>query len=416
MRTLLASVALLLAGAAAMWFWHPWQPTAEGPRYRVAKVERGPLAATVLADATLNAEVTVQVGAPVSGRIKELRADFNSKVTKGEVIARLDPTVLASRVAQAEADLMSAEANIEVANGVQLARQADVRHAEAALEQARRDLDRRRGLVEQEFIARADLDSAEAAFNTAREALTLAQANQQAQLAQVRSSQAQAVQKQAALAQARADLARTVIRAPVSGTVISRDVEVGQTVAPPLQAPVLYTIAQDLSRMALTIAVDQADVGDVRVDQTVRFTTAAYPGQEFEGRIAQIRMAPRTGDQSVTYAVLATVDNAAQKLLPGMAAKVGIVTGERDNVVKVANEALGFRPAPGAGAAAAVAGPGRPGQVWLLKGGQPVPVAVRLGASDSRMTEILSGSLPVGSEVILGSENDAAGHPGGPGH
>lgn len=412
MRTL-AILAALLAGAAAVWFWHPWQPAAGEPVYRLGHAERGALTATVSASGTLGASVTVQVGSQVSGQIKDLRADFNSQVKRGQVIARLDPALFQSRVAQAEADVMSAESNVEVANSVLLARQAEIRHAEFALEQARRDLARKQGLVEQEFIAAAELDVVQAAYDTARETLALAQANAHAQMAQVRSGEAQVAQKRAALRQAEVDLSHTVIRSPVSGTVISRNVDVGQTVAASLQAPVLFSIAQDLSRMEVNIAVDEADVGRVKIGQTVQFSVDAFPGESFQGQVSQIRKAPQTNNNVVTYSVMAAVDNADQRLLPGMTANVNLRTEEHQDVLKVANEALRFRPLASDGAPvkadirAREAGPGLPGRIWLLQDGKPVPVALRLGVSDGNQTEILKGDVAAGTEVILGV--DAAG-------
>ncbi|NTV94299.1 MAG: efflux RND transporter periplasmic adaptor subunit [Thiobacillus sp.] len=426
MKRLLATLAALAIGAGVLWFWQPWQGSGAAPAYRLGKIERGPLAATVSASGTLAASVTVQVGSQVSGQIKELMADFNSAVTQGQVIARLDPASFESRVAQAEADLLAAQGNVEVARGNVLARQAEIKKAEVALEEARRNLERKKGLVAQNFIASAELDTAEAGHDTAREALALARANDSVQSAQLKSALAQVAQKQAALRQAQVDLSHTVIRSPVAGTVISRNVDVGQTVAASLQAPVLFTIAQDLSRMEVNIAVDEADVGRVQVGQKVRFTVDAFPGERFHGQVTQIRKAPQTANNVVTYSVMASVDNAEQKLLPGMTANANLLTEERKDVLKVANEALRFRPTENGGAPVKTGirdrepGPGVPGRVWRLQDGQPVAVPLRLGVSDGKSTEILKGELSEGTEIILGADEAGTGkrqaRPFGMGH
>lgn len=414
MKRALIALAILLAAAIAAWFWQPWKAAEGAPAYRLGKVERGALSATVSASGTLSASVTVQVGSQVSGQIKELMADFNSMVSQGQVVARLDPASFESRVAQAEADLLAAQGNVEVARGNQVARQAEAKRAEVALEDARRNLERKQGLVQRGFISPAELDTAQAAFDSAREGLALARANIAVQAAQLKGSLAQVAQKQAALRQAQVDLSHTVIRSPVAGTVISRNVDVGQTVAASLQAPVLFTIAQDLSRMEVNIAVDEADVGRVQVGQKVRFTVDAFPGERFMGLVSQIRKAPQTSNNVVTYSVMATVDNPEQKLLPGMTANASLLTEERKDVLKVANEALRFRPTQSDGAPvktdirAREAGPGIPGRVWQVKDGQPAPLPLRLGVSDGKATEILKGEVVEGTEIILGTEEAGA--------
>ena len=411
MKKALIAVALAVAAGVALWWWHPWQSAADMPQYRMGKIERGPLSAAVSASGTLSALVTVQVGSQVSGQILELQADFNAEVTQGQVIARLDPATFESRVAQAEADLLAAQGNVEVARGNLLARQAEVQRAQVALDDARRTLERKQGLVAQNFISPAELDTARAAHDSARESLSLARANAAAGTAQLKSSQAQVAQKQAALRQAQVDLSHTVIRSPVSGTVISRNVDVGQTVAASLQAPVLFSIAQDLSRMQVNIAVDEADVGRVQVGQKARFSVDAFPGERFTGLVTQIRKAPQTANNVVTYSVMAEVANPDLKLLPGMTANASLLTEERQSVLKVANEALRFRPTQNGGTPVKTdirpreAGPGLPGRVWQLKDGQPLAVPLRLGVSDGKMTEILQGDVKEGAEVILGTED-----------
>lgn len=409
-RTWTLLAALLLAIAGILYAWQPWKKTESGPQYRLAKLERGPLSAAVTASGTLSALITVQVGSQVSGQIRDIRVDFNSEVKKDQVIARLDPETFESRVTQAEADLKAAESAAEVARGNLAVRQAEVGKARIALDDANRNLERKRALVKQNFISAAELDTAQAAVDTAREQLNLAQADLAAAQAQVGSARAQVAQRQAGLKQARLDLDRTIIRSPVDGVVISRNVDVGQTVAASFQAPVLFTIARDLRQMEVNVAVDEADVGRVQTGQKMRFSVDAFPGERFAGQVTQIRKAPITSNNVVTYSVMARVDNPDLKLLPGMTASARILTEERKDVLKLPNEALRFRPVQADGTPIKLEvrgreeGPGIPGRVWVLKEGKPAPVSVRLGVSDGKATEMLKGELQAGREIILGVE------------
>lgn len=405
-------LALAALGAGLAW-WQPWTPTDRQPQYRLGNVEKGALSAAVSASGTLNAVVTVQVGSQVSGQIKALHADFNSEVRKGQVIARLDPATFESRVAQMEADFRAAESAAQVARGSLEARRAAAAKARIAVEDAQRNLERKRRLVAQGFISPAELDTAQAVADSAREEARLAQADEKVATAQVDNALAGVAQRRAALNQARLELEHTVIRSPVDGVVIQRSVDVGQTVAASLQAPVLFTIAQDLTRMEVNIAVDEADVGRVRIGQKIRFTVDAYPGERFKGEVAQIRKAPQTNNNVVTYSVMARVDNPDLKLLPGMTANARILTEERKDVLKVSNEALRFRPLLPDGTPlklevkAREDGPGIPGRVWVLNPeGKPEPMALRLGVSDGKATEILKGDVRAGTAVILGQDED----------
>jgi HlyD family secretion protein len=414
----LLPASILAIAAAALYFWQPWQKSAVGPQYRLAKIERGALSAAVSASGTLSALVTVQVGSQVSGLIKEIKADFNSPVKQNQVIARLDPETFESRVAQAEADLKAAESATEVARGNQSVRQAEVNKAQIALDEAQRNLERKRSLVAQGFLSTAELDTAQSAAETAREQLRLARADASVAAAQVGNTQAQAGQRRAALKQARIELERTVIRSPVDGVVISRNVDVGQTVAASFQAPVLFTIARDLRKMEVNVAVDEADVGRVQTGQKMRFTVDAFPGERFMAQVTQIRKAPQTNNNVVTYSVMATLDNPDLKLLPGMTASARILTEERKDVLKLPNEALRFRPVQADGTPIKLEvrgreeGPGIPGRVWVLKDGQPAPISVRLGVSDGKNTEMLKGDFgkngAEGSEIILGMAEGSA--------
>ena len=407
-RWLGISLVVLVAGAS-LWAWQPWQKSDAKPQYRLAKVERGALSAAVSASGALNALVTVQVGSQVSGLIKEIHADFNSGVKRDQVIARLDPEAFETRVAQAEADLRAAESAAEVARGSLLVRQAEESKARIALDDALRTLERKRTLVAQQFISPAELDTAQAAADTAREQLRLARADAGVATAQVGSAAASIAQRQAALRQARVELGHTVIRSPVDGVVISRNVDVGQTVAASFQAPVLFTIARDLAKMEVNVAVDEADVGRVQPGQKVRFSVDAFPGEGFTGEVRQIRKAPQSVNNVTTYSVMATVANPELKLLPGMTANARILTEERRDVLKVPNEALRFRPVAADGSPMKLEvrgreeGPGIPGRVWVVgPDGQPKPGVVRLGVSDGKTTEILKGEVKEGTEIILG--------------
>jgi len=416
----LFTVFLLVIAAASLAAWQPWKKSSADPQYRLAKVERGALSAAVSASGTLSALVTVQVGSQVSGLIKEIKADFNSPVKQGQVIARLDPETFESRVAQSEADLKAAESGTEVARGNLAVRQAEVNKAQIALDEALRNLERKRSLIAQGFLSVAELDSVQSATETAREQLRLAKADAGVASAQVANAQAQAGQRRAGLNQARIELERTVIRSPVDGVVISRNVDVGQTVAASFQAPVLFTIARDLRKMEVNVAVDEADVGRVQTGQKMRFTVDAFPGERFMAQVTQIRKAPQTSNNVVTYSVMATLDNPDLKLLPGMTASARILTEERKGVLILPNEALRFRPVQADGVPIKLEvrgreqGPGIPGRVWLLKDGQPAPIAVRLGVSDGKNTEMLKGEIGEGAEIILGQSESNGKKPSRP--
>ncbi|MCX7673577.1 MAG: efflux RND transporter periplasmic adaptor subunit [Thiobacillaceae bacterium] len=409
LERLLAPLLILALAAAALFYWQPWRSDAPKPQYRLGEAEEGRLSAAVSASGTLAARVTVQVGSQVSGQIAQLLADFNSPVKKGQIIARLDPAAFESRVAQARAELASARSAERAARHLLEVRQAELERARIALDEAARNLERKRALVREQFLSPAELDSAQAAHDSAREQLRLAEANLRAGADQLEAARAQVVQRAAALRQAEVELAHTVIRSPVDGVVISRNVDVGQTVAASLQAPVLFTIAQDLRRMEVNIAVDEADVGRVKPGQKVRFTVDAYPGERFNGRVSEIRKAAQTVNNVVTYSVMVSADNPDGKLLPGMTANARILTDERERVLKVPNEALRFRPLNPDGSPvklevrAREEGPGIPGRVWVLApDGQPRPVSLRLGVSDGKATEVLAGDLRAGTQVILG--------------
>ena len=388
-------VAVLVGGA--VWGYFYAQSRGNVPKYRLVRVERGPLTAAVSATGNLNAVITVQVGSQVSGQIKELMVDFNSIVKKNQVIARIDPDIFLAKVNQAKADLESAratvlnqEAQIERARAdVENARaafaesKAQTAKAQVAVVDAKRDFDRKTELFARKLIARSDLDSSQAGHDSALAQVESAKAHEQAldsaiqsATAQLRvvqamlvSARAQVDQKIAALKQSQVDLDHTTILAPVDGVVVSRQVDVGQTVAASLQAPILFTIAQDLTKMQVETSVDEADIGRLKLEDRANFTVDAFPGETFAGTVTQIRKAPQVVQNVVTYTVIVGVENPSGKLMPGMTANVKLVVAQKPSALKVPNAALRFRPAgvdapssaaPAAGGAAAGATAGGP--------------------------------------------------------
>src|SRR5690606_11244125 len=276
-RPLLVTVAVLaLAGGAA---FLSTGGNADNPAYRFAKVERGPIASKVSASGTLNAVVTVTVGSQVSGRIKELLADFNTEVKAGQVIARIDPSQFEAGVRQAEADLLLAKANVSNARAGVAAAQAEIDRATAAEREAAKDLERKRALKARGVYSQSVIDTALATHEQAQAALKSAVAKRLQQEAAVETALATVAMKEAVLRQKQIDLENSIIRSPVDGVVISRSVDIGQTVAASLQAPTLFTIAQDLRKMQVDVSVDEADIGRIREGQRATFTVDSFPGQ-----------------------------------------------------------------------------------------------------------------------------------------
>ena len=317
----------------------------EQPAYRMAKVERGPIAAAVSATGTLNPVVSVLVGSQVSGQIKELYVDFNSPVKKDQVIARIDPESFELRVRQAMADLEATKATVLTQMAGVGAQRAEVSRNEVNLADAKRDYERKQMLVEKGFIAVADRDKAQAVYNAAQEQVKTARAQLAVAEAQAKNAEAAVKQRESLLAQAKVDLDRTIIRAPVDGVVIKRSVDAGQTVAASLQAPELFQIAQNLREMQVEASIDEADVGRVKVDQDATFTVDSFPGRTFRGKVMQVRKAALVVQNVVTYTVVISAANPELQLLPGMTANVRITTDTRDSVLKLPNAALRFRPA-----------------------------------------------------------------------
>ena len=353
--------------------------------YQTVTVNRGPITQAVTATGTLNPVVNVQVGSQVSGNIQKLFVDFNSKVKAGEVVAQIDPVLFQATVTQAEGELASAR---------------------AAHELARLNAARTEALVVKQNSSQADLDQARANLQQAEATVRI---------------------RQGALDKARADLEHCAIKSPVDGVVISRSVDVGQTVAASLQAPVIFTIANDLANMQINAAVAEADVGAIAVDQEVDFTVDAFPNRTFRGKVVQVRNAPTTVQNVVTYDTIIGVNNADLKLKPGMTANVSIIISHKDDVLKLPNAALRYRPAT---ATTAGASP-RPGQarqrggggnqqrerssrtVHVLRGNKPEPVEIKTGISDGATTEVAEG-LSENDRVVTAqvTESRPAASPG----
>ena len=327
-RVVLIAVVLVAAGGAASLY--ALAPSGAQIDYRLAAVDVGDIESVVLSAGTLAALNTVVVGSQLSGQVAELHADFNDTVDAGEIVARIDPRTFEARVLQNQADVAVAKGNIE-------SRKADLERAEATLRQAERELARRQTLQERGHVSVTELDRDITLVETSQAQVAVAKAS-------IGNARATLEQRQAALAQSKLDFERTYIRSPVSGTVINRRVELGQTVAASFSAPELFEIGQDLHRMKVEASVDEADIGRIREGMPCRFTVDAYPDRRFFGRIQQIRKAPNIVQNVVTYKVIITADNDDLALLPGMTASVQIVLGSKSDVLKVPNAALRFAP------------------------------------------------------------------------
>ena len=363
-------------------------------RYRSAPVERGPVISLVTATGTINPVVSVQVGTQVSGMIKSLHADFNSVVKAGDIVAVIDPEPFRARRDQAASNLEMSKANIA--------------RAKTDLAQRKRELDRVKSLVAQQFVSQNDVDVAATNFQAAE--------------AQMNVAGAQVKQAEAVLNAAELDLKYTVIRSPVNGIVVARNVEVGQTIAASFATPNLFLIALDLTKMQVDTNVSESDIGGITEGKEATFTVDAYPGYQFAGTIRQVRLAPINVQNVVTYNVVVSVDNGDLRLKPGMTANVSIVVAQRDGVLKVPNAALRFTP-PSAGQgdrsmsvgkpakekegeqmASAGRGTGVPSRTVWKQGssGELEPVRVQTGISDGLATEIVSQELSEGTPVVVG--------------
>jgi HlyD family secretion protein len=361
--------ALLLIAFGAMLWWHAnRQP---GLRYQTETVSRGAVTRTVTATGTVNPKLTIIVGAAVSGIIQALYCDYNTVVKVGQICAKIDP-----RAYQAIVDQDTAKLAVD---------HASLAKDEAKLRYSAITNQRDQMLLKQSSISAEAADAAQAAFEVDK--------------AQVLLDKAQIQADQAALAAAQVDLDYTNIVSPVNGVVVSRNVTVGQTVASSFQTPTLFLIATDLTKMQVDTNVAEGDIGAIRDGQRVSFTVLAFPERVFHGVVAQVRQSPQTVQNVVTYDVIVDVDNQDLALKPGMTASVQIITSERQDVIRVPDQALQYAP-PGA--------PGRSGaRLWVLRAGKPEPEPVTTGLDDDVYTEILSGAVKPGDEVIIGDQKGA---------
>jgi HlyD family secretion protein len=401
-------IALLVAAGAAYRFSPWWNGREKPPEYETTPLARGSIVAKVTASGTLSALVTVQVGSQVSGRIKALYADFNSEVKKEQLIAVIDPQLFTAALEQARA-------NYNAAKG-------DLLKAQVQSLDAERQLKRTKSLAEQNLVAQADYDTA--------------QANAEIAKAQIAASSGRVEQTLAALHQAEVNLTYTTIESPTDGVVISRNVDVGQTVAASMQAPILFVIAGDLHKMQVDTSVAEADVGKLSSGMKATFNVDAYPNERFEGRVRQIRNSPQTVQNVVTYDAVIDVDNPDLKLRPGMTANVTFVYAEQPDALRVPNAALRFRPAPASDQDARKNGTARAESktltktlaktpdpssrkrtVYVLRNDKAQPVEITTGITDGSFTEVVSGDLRGGDRVItdtVSTGKPAAAPSGGP--
>ena len=359
--------------------------------YKSVEAKIGTLVINVTSTGTLQPVNQVDVGSELSGTIARVEVDFNDHVAAGQVLARLDTEILQARIAEAKASLQSARARTA--------------EAAATVTETRLNLERCQELLVQQMCSRSDLDKLQAAYDRAL-------ANQTMMKAQVAMSQA-------ALDVQQTNLRKAVIRAPISGVVLDRKVEPGQTVAASFQTPVLFSIAEDLKRMELRVAVDEADVGQVRAEQPATFSVDAFPRRTFNAKVAQIRQAPKTVEGVVTYETVLLVDNSDLALLPGMTATAQIIANHFENTLLVPNAALRFsppqqsakkksgfslnffpRPPAARQKPREVNGKGRTSQVWVQREGVPVAMPITTGASDGQWTQVLSGEIKAGDELL----------------
>jgi HlyD family secretion protein len=437
-QIILAVLAILGGG-----FYYGLSESAGQTTYLTALIEKGKVTDTVTATGEVNAVVTVQVGSQLSGRIDELYVDFNDVVRQGQKLIRLDQKSFKAKVAEASATLTMAKtrvhvqqaavgrAKVDIANASAKLAVLDARieNASAGLRTAAAGLKRKSGLRKKGATSIQALDEAQGRHDSAAAAVREAKAIRAAHVqviaaekvgllkaeAELAHARAEVPQKQAILDIAEVELERTVILAPIDGVVIKRDVDKGQTVAASLEAPTLFTIAQDLRQMEVHARIDEADIGRITIGQRAVFSVDAFPSRKFTGKVAQIRKAPEVVNNVVTYTVLIRTGNPDLLLLPGMTATIRIVTAETDLVLKVPSAALHFQPTNTRvlirDAEAKVAGgEGLAATVWMLDGAdRPTPVDIRVGLKDIGGAEFLSGSLSEGDAVVVGDSASTSG-------
>lgn len=385
-------LAAVLLVAATFWFWARDNGDGRADDYITVPVERGSLKNSVAATGTVQAVLTVQVGSQVTGRIASLHADFNSVVKKGQVLARIDPANFDAQLDRARADLSDARAGVRTADAAVANQKANLQAAKVGAQDAQRALKKAEELDEQQIVSTRDLEIAQAAFDQGTARVDQAVAEVQSAEAALEQSKARVDQAQAAVKVAEINRYYTVITSPVDGVVISRSVDVGQTVSASLQTPTLFTIANDLTKMQVVASVDEADIGSITPQAKVSFTVDAFPGETFTGDLNQIRLNPEAQQNVVTYNVIVDVANPDLKLRPGMTANTTFTIAERQDVLRLANAALRYWPE---------------------------------GVSRDRERELIAQSVPVGGAhrgpeqrngpAGGGARPDADGHPDQPG-
>jgi HlyD family secretion protein len=428
----IAIVILFILIGGSLFYWLIGQK-GSNQKFRTVKVERGEISSTVTATGTINPVITVLVGSQISGTIKALYADFNSRVKEGEVIAQIDPAIFESQVDQAKATVATEQANVANAQANLQNIQANLVKAEVSVSDAKKTLDRNLQLMKMTAIAQAALDTSQANYDSALAQREASKAQLNVGRSQIESAKAQLERARAALKMAETNLRYATIRSPVNGVVISRNVDVGQTVAASLQAPTLFTIAKDLTQMQVDTNFSEADIGRIENGQEGTFTVDAYPERTFRGRVSEIRNAPTIIQNVVTYDVVIQVDNKDLKLKPGMTANVSVMIAHKEGVLRISNAALRYRPEFAKAAindgvvkeeqrsqrreASGERGMGgqkrenrqselgeerKSARVWILSSaGQPVPVSIILGITDGTFSEVVSGDLKEGAELIV---------------
>lgn len=465
-------LALAVISGGVIYFFPEWTTAPAQPSYRLAKIDRGSIQATVNATGTINPTTTIIVSSQLSGQVVEVLADYNSEVKAGQVVARLNSDQVRAKLDAARADLEQmratrlvqeaqinrVHADVEKAHAAEADAAAQVARNEALLTEAERAVQRQselkaRGVTTeaaydtsrtQRDAQKAALDSARAQLASAKASISGLAADLQVAKSNLQAASAQVMQREAAVRQIEVDLRNTDIRSPVSGTIVQRNIELGQTVAASLQAPTLFLIADNLRFMEIAANIDETDVGRIRPGQRVAFTVSAHPGRTFQGIVKQVRLGSTTVQNVVIYTTIVSVENPRGELLPGMTANLRLETDRRDDVIRVPNAALRWRPADaatalpeprgempkrGGGARREGANPrspegaagfvGQGGRVYFVgSNGKPESAAVRLGVTDGGITEVITG-LEAGREVIIGGgprmgEGSATTRPQGP--
>ncbi|MGB7815646.1 MAG: efflux RND transporter periplasmic adaptor subunit [Methylotenera sp.] len=374
------TVAIILLGLAGGGFYYYKKSKIQQPEqlYRLQEITQGDVAQSVSANGTLNPVTLISVGTQVSGRVNKLYVDFNDHVEKGQILLELDDSLFTAQIAQSQGNVRNAQASVDLAKANEV---------------------RMRSLFAQEYVSKQELDQS---------------------IQALKSSQAQLDTARGQLRRDQTNLSYSIIRSPVSGVVVDRVVDVGQTVAASFQTPTLIKIAQDLSKMQIDSSFAEADIGNIKVGQKAKFNVDAFPNRNFEGVVKQLRLNPTVTANVVTYNVVVSVDNPDKVLLPGMTAYVNIMVAKHDNVLLTPNAALRFKPKQDesqAGNATRGNGQGRgkkksgqdnisSGKVYVIKDGKLIPIRVKVGISDGRFTEISSNDLKVNDKVIVG-ENQA---------